>query len=79
MTDCNDFGVTFSPQKCLSQTFYPNSPLLSFFKNKNNQKVRLESINDIKKHFQTTIRKHLYCQMEAISFIHTNIVISILL
>ena len=25
MTDCNDFGVTFSPQKCLNQTFYPNN------------------------------------------------------
>ena len=59
MTDCNDFGVTFSPQKCLSQTFYPNSPLLSFKKNKNNQKVRLESINDIKKHFQNNDQETL--------------------
>ena len=60
MTDCNDFGVTFSPQKCLSQTFYPNSPLLSFLKiNKNNQKVRVESIDDIKKHFQNNDQETL--------------------
>ena len=26
MTDCNGFDVTFSPQKCLSQTFSPNFP-----------------------------------------------------
>ena len=51
---CDIFATKMFEPNILSQL-----PPPFFFKNKNNQKVRLESINDIKKHFQNNDQETL--------------------
>ena len=48
----------FRHKNVWAKHFIPTPPSF-LFKNKNNQKVRLESINDIKKHFQNNDQETL--------------------
>ena len=48
----------FRHKNVWAKHFIPTPPSFPF-KNKNNQKVRLESINDIKKHFQNNDQETL--------------------